>query len=187
MMNEFHQKKQIILTHTSRKGEDYLKSIEYRYNGVYDKLPHYVILKDGTNVKICDENKVTNFFHDDTLNNQSIIVSLENLGWVDKDVLSPTYSNWLNQKVDGKIKERKWRQKFFWDLYTDEQMETLVNLCNIICETHNIPKKFIGHNTKLDNLETFEGILNRSNFYYEYTDLSPAFNFVYLLEKFNYE
>jgi N-acetyl-anhydromuramyl-L-alanine amidase AmpD len=186
-MSESHQKKQIILAHTSRIGEDYLKSLEYRYNGVYNKLPHYVIMKDGSQKQICEETKVTNFFDNDVLNKRSIVICLENLGWLEKDILSPTHSNWLKQKVQGKVRERKWRQKFFWDLYTDEQVNTLINLCYQICENHNIPKKFIGHNTHLNNLESFEGILNRSNFYYEYTDLSPAFNFVYLLEKFNYD
>jgi N-acetyl-anhydromuramyl-L-alanine amidase AmpD len=186
-MNEIHQKKQIILTHTSRKGEDYLKSLEYRYNGVYDKLPHYVILKNGEHKQICESNRVTNFFESQKLNDNAIVICLENLGWLNKDILSPTYSNWLNQKAEGKIRERKWRQKYFWDPYTQEQTETLINLCNELCEEHSIPKKFVGHNTQLDSLEDFKGILNRSNFYSEYTDLSPAFNFVYLLEKFNYD
>lgn len=186
-MSEIHQKKQIILTHTSRKGEDYLKSLECRYNGVYDKLPHYVILKNGEYKKICEDNSVTNFFDREKLNNNGIVICLENLGWLTKDVLSPTYSNWLNQRVDGKVKERKWRQRFFWDLYTEEQLQTLIQLCEKICEEHEIPKRFIGHNTHLDSLEDYEGILNRSNFYSEYTDLSPAFNFVYLLEKLNYD
>ena len=186
-MSESNQKKQIILAHTSRIGEDYLKSLECRYNGVYDKLPHYVILKNGEYKKICDENKITNFFDNESLNERAIVICLENLGWLNKDILSPTHSNWLNQKVEGKVKERKWRQKFFWDLYTEKQTETLVNLCDEICDRHDIRKKFVGHNTHLDTLENFEGILNRSNFYYEYTDLSPAFNFVYLLEKFNYD
>ena len=186
-MSEHHQKKQIILAHTSRKGEDYLKSLEYRYNGVYDRIPHYVILKNGEYKQTCEDNVVTKFFDNQKLNQNSIIICLENLGWLNKDVLSPTHSNWINDKVEGRVKERKWRQKFFWDLYTEEQISTLINLCNNLCETHNIPKKFIGHNTHLDNLEDYEGILNRSNFYYEYTDLSPAFNFVYLLEKFNYD
>lgn len=186
-MNEENQKDRIILTHTSREGGDYLKSLECRYNGEYDKLPHYVILKNGEIKKICDDNRVTNYFDDKEINQNSIVISLENLGWLNKDILSTTYSNWINQKVKGKVKERKWRQKFFWDLYTEEQTETLIQLCNELCEKHDIPKKFVGHNTHLNSLDNFKGILNRSNFYSEYTDLSPAFNFVYLLEKFNHD
>lgn len=185
-MNEEHKKTQIILTHTSRNGEDYLKSVEYRLNGVYDRIPHYLILKNGEYKQICNDNLVTNYFDDDKLNKKSILISLENLGWVNKEILSSTYTNWIGDKTNN-IKERKWRQKYFWDKYSEEQTETLITLCEIICDKHNIPKKFIGHNTKLDNLGEYQGILNRSNLYIEHTDLSPAFNFVYLLEKFNYE
>jgi len=60
-------------------------------------------------------------------------------------------------------------------------------LPNYVCEEFKIPKKFIGHNTKLNGVEKFNGIINRSNLSEDYTDLSPAFNFVYLLENFNDE
>jgi hypothetical protein len=38
---------------------------------------------------------------------------------------------------------------------------------------HNI----IGHNTRINGIEKFEGVVTRSNFDINYTDLSPAFNF----------
>lgn len=186
-MSEGNKKDQIILTHTSRKGEDFLKSLECRYNGVYDKLPHYVILKDGSIQNILDDEKPTNFFESKVLNKQSVVICLENLGWLNKKLLSQQYINWIGNVVENNVKERKWRTKIFWDKYTDEQMGSLITLCNTVCEKHNIPKKFIGHNTRLDNLEKYKGILNRSNLHDEYTDLSPAFNFVYLLENFNHD
>ena len=111
---------------------------------------------------------------------------MENLGWVNKNTLSTTYSNWLGDKITN-VHEKKWRNKFFWDKYSDEQLKSLVELCEILCEQFNIPKKFIGHNTKINGVEKFKGIINRSNLSEDYTDLSPAFNFVYLLENFNDE
>jgi hypothetical protein len=47
----FEQKTLIILCHTSRIGEDYLTSLDFRNNGKYDRLPNYVILKNGTIVE----------------------------------------------------------------------------------------------------------------------------------------
>jgi hypothetical protein len=164
-MSESNKKSQIVLTHTSRIGEDYLKSLEFRYDGKYDRGPHFVILKNGLN---------------------SIIICLENLGWLNKDLLAKTYSNWIGNKVEN-VKEKKWRLKSFWDFYTLEQTDSLIELCDKLCEKHNIPKKFIGNNTKITGSENFEGIISRSNFDEDYTDLSPAFNFVYLLEKFSYD
>jgi hypothetical protein len=60
-------------------------------------------------------------------------------------------------------------------------MESTVYLCKKLCEIHNIELRFIGHNTKVKGVESFFGILTRSNFDDFATDLSPAFDF----EKFN--
>jgi hypothetical protein len=42
---------------------------------------------------------------------------------------------------------------------------------------YSIDKKCVGHNTKIDGIERYEGIVSRSNFNSKYTDLSPAFDF----------
>jgi hypothetical protein len=41
------KKSQIILTHTSRNVENYLTSLRYRYSGMFDRIPNYVITKEG--------------------------------------------------------------------------------------------------------------------------------------------
>ncbi len=41
----------------------------------------------------------------------------------------------------------------------------------------------LGHNTKINGVEKFEGIVTRSNYLSEVTDLSPAFDFE-LFEKY---
>jgi hypothetical protein len=46
-----------------------------------------------------------------------------------------------------------------------------------------IKYRFVGHNTKINGADRFEGILTRSNFYTESTDLSPAFDFEEFLKK----
>jgi hypothetical protein len=38
-------------------------------------------------------------------------------------------------------------------------------------------KEIVEHNTKINGIERFEGIITRSNFNSHFTDLSPAFNF----------
>ena len=185
-MTESKKKKLIILSHTSRVGKDYLTSLDFRNNGKYDRLPNYVILKDGSVVETLSPEKSSEFLEDKKLCDKSIVICLENLGWVNKNLLSTTYSNWLGNKVTD-VHERKWRNKYFWDKYSEEQLQSLVKLCTTLCDEFKIPKKFIGHNTKLNGVEKFNGIINRSNLSEDYTDLSPAFNFVYLLENFNDE
>ena len=79
-MSEKKQIKRIILTNTKRTGEDYLKSLEFRNNGNYDKLPNYVVMKNGDLIKTLEVGRDTNFFDEDVYNKNSIIISLENLG-----------------------------------------------------------------------------------------------------------
>jgi len=50
-------------------------------------------------------------------------------------------------------------------------------LINYLCEEYNIPKKCVGHNTYIDGVEFFEGIVYKSNYYKESTDLSPAWDY----------
>jgi hypothetical protein len=60
-----------------------------------------------------------------------------------------------------------------------------LKLVNKLCDEFFIPKIAIPHNTKMENAETFEGILYRSNLEKHYTDLSPAWKceaFKYKLE-----
>ena len=52
------------------------------------------------------------------------------------------------------------------------------NLCLQISETHQIEKRCIGHNTKVDGIEMYNGIITRSNFDTRFTDLNPSFDFV---------
>jgi hypothetical protein len=56
-------------------------------------------------------------------------------------------------------------------------VEQTVSLCIRLCKEFNIPKRFVGHNTKIDGIELFQGIVTRSNYNQRFTDLSPAFDF----------
>ena len=47
-------KKQIILCHTAREVNEYLTSLKFRFNGKYDKIPHYVITRDGKVLQLLD-------------------------------------------------------------------------------------------------------------------------------------
>ena len=79
------RKKQIILTHTSRVVNDYISSLKYRYNGNNKKLPHYIIDRSGNIFNIIEPNTYSNFFDNNKLNKNGIIITLENLGWLRKN------------------------------------------------------------------------------------------------------
>jgi hypothetical protein len=58
----------------------------YRYNGNYDKIPNYIITKEGKILKLLSDSAYGNFFYNEILNNNCVFISLENLGWVEKNI-----------------------------------------------------------------------------------------------------
>ena len=170
-------KKQIILCHTSREVEEYLVSLKYRFNSKFDRVPNFVITKGGKILQLLPELDYTNFFEDNTINKNSIIICLENLGWLEKKQLTNWYINWKGSIYNKQVYEKKWRDFFFWQPYTTSQTEMAGRLCNQLIESLNLERKFIGHNTKVEGISRFGGIVSKSNFDTAFTDLNPSFNF----------
>jgi N-acetyl-anhydromuramyl-L-alanine amidase AmpD len=171
------KKNQIILTHTGRNVENYLASLLYRCNGKFDRIPNYVIKKNGEVLQLLDNIEHTNYFNEPNINRNGIIISLENLGWLEKQPLENYYVNWIGDIYNGIPYERKWRDYFFWDKYTSSQIESLGYLLKLIIDEMKITKEISGHNTKINGIEMFKGIVSRSNFDVNYTDVNPSFDF----------
>jgi N-acetyl-anhydromuramyl-L-alanine amidase AmpD len=176
-VGKYKQKTQIILCHTSREVEEYLASLNFRYNAKYDKIPNYVITREGKVLQLLSDQGYGNFFDDHITNKLSIFVMLENLGWLEKKPLSNHYINWKGSIYNEQVYEKKWRDFYFWQPYTPQQIKMSAELCKHLTETLQIEKTCVGHNTKVDGIENFEGICSRSNYDSIYTDLNPSFNF----------
>ena len=88
------KKRQIILCHTSREVEEYLTSLKFRYNSKYDKIPNYIITKEGTILQLLPNEGHTNIFPEENINRNSVVVCLENLGWLEKKPLTNLHINW---------------------------------------------------------------------------------------------
>ena len=80
------RKKQIVLCHTSREVGEYLTSLKFRYNSKYDKIPNYVISKNGAILQLLPNDGHTNFFNQENINRNGIVICLENLGWLEKKI-----------------------------------------------------------------------------------------------------
>jgi len=173
-----HKKKtKIILCHTSREVGEYLTSLKFRFNGKYDKIPHFVSTKEGKILQLLPELGYSNYFTDEDLNKTSILICLENLGWLEKKPLTNYYINWKGSIYKQQVYEKKWRDFFFWEPYTQSQIQAAAGLSLQIAETFQIEKKCIGHNVKVEGIKNFDGILTKSNLDMKYTDLSPSFDF----------
>ena len=81
---ENFKKNQIILVETKRNFKDYIKSLKYRYNKKNPYLPNYLINKEGEIFLIMKPEKFSKFMMSEDIDSNSIIISLENFGWLKK-------------------------------------------------------------------------------------------------------
>ena len=181
------KKHQIILTHTSRNINDYLQSLKFRFNGEFKRIPNYIITREGKIIQLLGNTEHSEYFKDPNVNRNSIIISLENLGWLQKEPLTDHYINWIGDIYKGDVFEKKWRDYFFWQPYTEEQVQSTNSLCNKLLKEMKIKSQIVEYNTKIAGIEKFIGVVSKSNFDTNYTDLSPAFNFNELLKKIENE
>jgi N-acetyl-anhydromuramyl-L-alanine amidase AmpD len=179
-------KKQILLSNSFRYFDDFKNQLIYRFNGKSKKIPHYFIKKNGEIFCFISPECISEYFLSSN-KNDLIHICLENIGWVEKVPMKDYYSNWLGIIKKQDIYEKKWRDYFFWDTYTDEQINSLIELCKNITMEMSMKYKFIGHNTKSVSVETYEGITCRSNYNSFYTDLNPSFPFSTFIKKLEYE
>jgi hypothetical protein len=154
-----------------------LTSLKYRYNGRYNKLPNYIITRKGEILQLLPDNSYSNYTNNEEVNRDSIIICLENLGWLEKKPLTNYYINWKGSIYNEKAFEKKWRDFFFWQPYTPIQIEMCAELCKNLTESLNIKKRCVGHNTRFEGVSNYEGIVSKSNYDSSYTDLNPSFNF----------
>jgi hypothetical protein len=173
------KKKQIILCNSFRPQGEYLNSLKYRFNGNYKKIPNYLITKSGVVLNFISDDSYGDFFSESEVNKHSIVICLENLGWLQKTPLGLSHSNWIGDIYSKDIFEKKWRDKIWWEPYPLEQIDSLVGLSKKLLSKFSIDNRFIGHNTKVEGVKLFNGIVCKSNFNNRFTDLSPSFNYEY--------
>jgi N-acetyl-anhydromuramyl-L-alanine amidase AmpD len=184
-INEETNKTQIVIGHTFNDQMRHFTGWQNRYNGKYKKTAAFTIDAAGLIYKHFDPIFKSNFFELEDLNNKSIVILLENYGWLEKDIEKKEYITWLgdiyNKSTD--ITEKRWRNNKYWDPYTTEQIDSCLELVSKLCDEFNIPKKVISHNTKIDNFFDYKGVLYKSNLDKNCTDLNPSWVFDIFKEK----
>jgi N-acetyl-anhydromuramyl-L-alanine amidase AmpD len=135
-------KTQIILSHTSRFAIDYINGLKYRYGKKYNKIPNYIITRDGKIIELLSPKKYSKYIKDENISKKSITISLENLGWLEKEPLKNRYINWIGNIYNGKAFERKWRDYFLWQPYTEVQIDSTILICKKLIEEFNIRSKW---------------------------------------------
>jgi len=179
------KKKQIILLNTGCNFDDHITKITNRFNGKYTKLPTFTIDNSGNIFQHYDPLYYTDIIDNEDVNKQSIIIAVENVGWLNYDEKTNQYEDWSGAKYQSDILEKPWRLKKYWSTYTNEQYLALIELINYLCIEYSIDKKFVGSNIIINKPNKINGILTRSNFSKNHHDLTPAFDFEKLTELIN--
>ena len=183
-----HKKSQIVIGHSFSKDMNHYKGWLKRYNGIYKNTSTFTIDINGNIYQHFDPKYYSDFLKKDKHNENIISILLENEGWLSKNEFDGNYYTHTNDKYEGRVFVKNWRNENFWCSYTDKQMSSLIELSRYLSDKFNIPFKSIGHNTKVDGIYDYNGIVFRSNFSKQYSDLSPAFNYeLYNNEIHNYE
>jgi hypothetical protein len=180
-------KKQIVFGNMLATPENNFRKWTTRFNGKYKKTAPYSIDIDGTIYTHFNPKYTSNILNNSELDKRSIVILIENNGWLTKNVEKNQFIDWFGNIYNRceTVLEKKWRGQTYWAPYTESQIAASINLVNYLCDEFNIPKYVIPHNTKIENVNDFEGILYKSNIEKHYTDLTPAWpceNFKYKLE-----
>ena len=138
-----YKKKQILLYDTKRRIDDFVGKLKYRQDGNYEDIPHFIVSKMGDIYQVLDMDYSSVTFGNHELDKKQVKIAVENLGWLQKNTITGYYSNWIGDPHRSDPFIRSWRDKFYWDRYTDQQMESIVNLCEYICEEKQIHKRVV--------------------------------------------
>lgn len=171
------KKKQIFLYDTQRRVDDYMMKLKFRNNGKYEDIPHYVITKEGKIIKIFNTDYSSKTFAIPAVDKKMIKIAMENLGWLSKNTITGVLYNWIGDPYRSEPYIKKWRDYYFWDAYTEEQLRSLVLLCKEISKDYKIPYQTVPGQGYLSNARKFVGIVCKSNYLNIYTDINPSFDF----------
>lgn len=171
------KKTQILLYDTQRRFDDFINKLKYRNDGKYDDIPHFVVTKLGMVYQIFDTDYSSVTFDNPKTDKKIIKIALENLGWLNKNTITGFLNNWIGDPYRSEPYIRNWRNYYFWDRYTENQMESVSQLCEHLCDEHSIFKQTVPSSGYLENVHNFVGIVCKSNFSNIYTDINPSFNF----------
>jgi hypothetical protein len=171
-------KTQIVLTSTFNHDMRHFIGWRNRYNGNYKKTAAFTISSDGVIYKHFEPKFQSNILGNSENDLKSIVVLIENDGWLLKDGEENRFITWIGDIYNkpDEVFEKRWRNYKYWAAHSKEQFESAIMLVKTLCFEFNIPTEVIGHNTKVDSLKHFNGVIYKSNIEKHYTDLNPSWD-----------
>ncbi len=186
----YHQvkskKTQIIVGGSLRKGSNHIQHLKTKDMGTTKKWPTYSITREGVIHQHYDPSYYSEYMGVKEIDKKSISIVLENMGMLFYDANKECFMNWINEECNDKlVYEKLWKNCRYWECYTNKQYDSLSLLCGQLCKEHDIILDSLGFNVYQEETDKFNGIVTRSNFDSDYTDLNPSFDFQKFLKKLN--
>jgi N-acetyl-anhydromuramyl-L-alanine amidase AmpD len=183
-INQKSEKKKIVLVNSFSRDMKFFNGWLLRRNKNYKKVTPYTVDRDGTIYEHYDPKYHSTFLKLDSLDKETIPITIVNQGWLKKDSLTNKYKDWVGNIYKGDdVVNKEWRGHYMWAPYTKKQMESVGNLVDYLCENYKIERNSLSHNVMFEHAPSFNGVLSRSNFSRRYTDISPSFRFEYIDNK----
>lgn len=173
-------KKQVVLGHTFNHDMRHVLGWLHRYNGEYKKTAAFTIDINGVVYQHFEPKYHSRYFNNSELDKKSIVVLIENEGWLLKDNMKNEFITWVGDiyNKSNEVVDKKWRGHDYWSSYNEKQIESAIELIKKLCCDFSIPMTSISHNTKIDNLVDYTGVMYKSNLEKHYSDLSPSWDFI---------
>ena len=174
-----NEKKQIVIGHSLSSDMKFFDGWLNRINGKYKKTTPFTIDLNGKIYQHYSPNNHSDFLGYEPHDLKTIPILLVNQGWLIKDIVNNRFLDWVGNIYDEKsdVVEKRWRSHSYWSPYPKKQINSLIKLIDHLCDEFSIDKKVIGHNTQVNEVDKFNGIVFRSNYNKNVTDLSPAFDY----------
>ena len=165
-------KKQIVLGNVYSNSTDYVKNNAELTNN--KDHPTFSISRSGEVFQHYGIEKYSNFTGTD-IDYNAISVGLLNLGYLfeKEGKIYDIYNNLYTEDIFTKT----WKNCTHWQPYTEEQLNSAIELCNYILSETNIVREVISINVYKKDITNFNGITYRSNHNIKHFDVSPAWDF----------
>jgi hypothetical protein len=173
-------KSKIVLASTFNHDMNHVIGWQNRYNEKFLKTAAFTIDAAGVVYKHFDPKYLSRYFGKLELDTKVIVILLDNDGWLIKDDEKNEFITWKGDIYNkpNEVFDKRWRNYRYWSPYTQQQFDSAVELVRDLCDEFFIPLNIIGHNTKIEDVSDYHGVIYRSNFDKHYTDLNPSWDFV---------
>ena len=174
-------KTQIVIASSLRKDSNHIIRLQYKEFGKTKRWNTFTVSRDGIIYQHYDPKYHSDFLNIKEGDKQSISIVLENMGCL-FETHDGSHINWLNEECDEElVVTKKWLGYDFWENYSDVQINATAELCKKLCNDFGIHPNVLEFKNYHKDVAKYKGIVFRSNYIEESSDMNPLFN----IAKFN--